>query len=83
MSSSTASREHGARPDGRGLRLFGQEAAWFFPALADTIYMNTASVAPGCQPAVEALKAAAEPRVDDQAKPPYVGGAIAHTPIGP
>jgi selenocysteine lyase/cysteine desulfurase len=40
--------------------MFEQEAARFFPALTDTIYMNTASIAPGCQPAVEALKAAAD-----------------------
>ncbi len=32
----------------------------YFPNLAGTIYMNTASLAPGCQPAVDALKTAAE-----------------------
>jgi cysteine desulfurase/selenocysteine lyase len=36
------------------------EVARAFPDLGATIYMNTASLAPGCRPAVEALKAGAE-----------------------
>ncbi len=40
--------------------MFEHDAARCFPNLGGTIYMNTASVAPGCQPAVDALKAAAD-----------------------
>ncbi len=40
--------------------MFEQEAARFFPGLAGIIYMNTASLSPGCEPAVEALKTAAD-----------------------